>query len=111
MAIHPIDLSTMYSQLENVSKFNASQNQLAQVLNQNSNKIESQHEFEKIQTVKETEKNAEDGKINPDAKNSQQFAEGENSASEEKNQNQESKAKNEFVVKNPRIGRIIDITG
>ncbi len=112
MAINTIDLSTMYSQLDNVSKFNASQNQLAQVLSQNSNKIESQHEFEKIQTVKETEKDAEGGKINPDGKNGQSFEEGENSSSNDKaKQKEESVSKNEYVVKNPRIGRIIDITG
>ena len=51
MGIQPIDLSVIYSQMDNVSKFNASQNQLVQVANQQGRDRVASENLEKSKTV------------------------------------------------------------
>ena len=51
MGIQPIDLSVVYSQMDNVSKFNASQNQLVQAANQQGRDKVASENLEKSKTV------------------------------------------------------------
>lgn len=51
MGIQPIDLSVIYSQMDNVSKFNASQNQLVQAANQQGRDKVAAENLEKSKTV------------------------------------------------------------
>ena len=53
MAIHPIDLSTVYSQMDKVAKYSASQNQQAQAASQVSNTQAANEQFQKTQGVQQ----------------------------------------------------------
>ena len=111
MAIQPIDLSTMYSQMDNVAKFSASQNQLAQVVNQVGADRVAQDTSEKAKTVQEVAKeDSEAGTINKDARkgssNEQRQAKARNKDSQE-----EEEPPKQYEFTDPRLGRHIDITG
>lgn len=56
MAIQPIDLSVVYSQMDNVAKFNASQNQLVQSANQQGRDRTAEQNLERSKTVQEAAK-------------------------------------------------------
>lgn len=60
MAIQPIDLSVIYSQMDNVAKFNASQNQLAQAANQQGRDRTAQANLERSKIVQEAAKHEVD---------------------------------------------------
>ncbi|MBR6079967.1 MAG: hypothetical protein IKP60_07415 [Treponema sp.] len=113
MAIHPIDLSTVYSQIDNVAKFNASQNQLAQVANQQVINKATRDNLEKSQSVKETPKD------NPNAttvkQDGRQGKSSEDGQMGKKEKNPEAEQEEETVrqieISDPRLGRRIDITG
>ncbi|MBP5443086.1 MAG: hypothetical protein J6W60_10140 [Treponema sp.] len=111
MAIQPIDLSTMYSQMDNVAKFSASQNQLAQVVNQVAADRVAQDTSEKAKTVQEVAKeDSEAGTINKDARNGS--SNEQRQAKDRKNKDsQEEEAPKQYEFTDPRLGRHIDITG
>ena len=111
MAIQPIDLSTMYSQMDNVAKFTASQNQLAQVGNQIGADRLAQNTAEKAKTVQEVAKeDSEAGVINKDARNGASDEQGQ--SKEKKNpEAQEEDAPKQYEFSDPLLGRHIDITG
>ena len=110
MAIQPIDLSTMYSQMDKVAKYNASQTQNAQIASQISNDMKAQAELQKSQAVQEAAKNQPDsGKI--------QEGEGGGSSAysgggkRKKPQEEENPpAKKLIKLSDPDLGHIIDIT-
>ncbi|GEM_PF-539824 len=56
MAIQPIDLSVVYSQMDNVAKFNASQNQLVQSANQQGRDRTAEQNLQRSKTVQEAAK-------------------------------------------------------
>ena len=114
MAIHPIDLSVVYTQMDNVAKFNASQNQVAQAMNQASLEKGAIDNLEKSKTVQEAAKNESTStKIKKDGGSS-----GGNSSlyqgkgkkrrsSEEENK----KSDGQQEISDPRLGLHVDITG
>lgn len=112
MSVQPIDLSTMYSQLDNVAKFNASQNASTQVSNQlNINKA-AQNNLEKSKSVNEVSKDEGDSvKVNKDGHNNSD----EENSSAETNSNVDQKEKIEkprqWEFTDPRLGRHVDIQG
>ena len=109
MAIQPIDLSTMYSQMDKVAKYNASQNQNAQLANSVSIGKSVQTNLEKAQQVKQTAKNElEAMNVNADGKQSEQ-----NTSSKKQKQKKEEEAqpeKKQQEIKDPLLGQHIDIT-
>ena len=111
MAIQPIDLSTMYSQMDNVAKFTASQNQLAQVGNQIGADRLAQDASEKAKTVQEVAKEeSEAGIINKDAENGSSDEQGQ-SKGKKNAEEQEEDAPKQYEFSDPLLGRHIDITG
>ena len=111
MAIQPIDLSIMYSQMDNVAKFSASQNQLAQAVNQMGADRVAQDTSEKSKTVQEVAKeDSEAGTINKDARNGSSDAQMQGKRKNKDSQEDEEPPK-QYEFTDPRLGRHIDITG
>lgn len=119
MAIQPIDLSVIYGQMDNVSKFNASQNQITQSLNQSNFVNSLKTNQEKSTTVQETKSYQErsnlinkDGRQNQNSGEKQEFQnlkeKAQNSAQNSEQENQQDK---KYEIKDPRLGLHIDITG
>lgn len=107
MAIHPIDLSTIYSQLDNVAKFNASQNQNVQNAAGIMHSVTVAQEAEKAKAVQETAKNESSAdEIKDDSENSSS-EEKEKSDKKENSQEEEHK---QIEITDPKLGQHIDIT-
>jgi len=112
MAIQPIDLSTMYSQMDNVAKFSASQNQLAQVVNQMGADRVAQDTSQKAKTVQEVAKeDSEAGTINKDARNGSSGEQMQGKGKRNKDGQEEETPPKQYEFTDPRLGRHIDITG
>jgi hypothetical protein len=107
MAIQPIDLSTMYSQMDKVAKYNASQDQNAQLANSVSIGKTVQTNLEKAQQVKQAATNElEAMNVNADGKQSEQ-----NTGSKKKKKEEEVQPeKKQQEIKDPLLGQHIDIT-
>lgn len=115
MAIQPIDLSVIYGQMDNVSKFNASQNQITQSLNQSNFVNSLKTNQEKSTTVQETKSYQErsnlinkDGRQNQNSGEKQEF---QNLKEKAQNSEQENQQDKKYEIKDPRLGLHIDITG
>jgi len=108
MAIHPIDLSTVYSQMDKVAKYSASQNQnteLAGMVNMNK---AVQDDMKKAQSVQETAKNSEADSAKIKDENS---SDSEGSSPKKKNNESQEEEKPRMVeIQDPGLGNIIDIT-
>ncbi len=109
MALQPIDLSTVYSQMDKVAKYNASQAQNTQIVSELSQERFSQENLQKAHTVSEAAKNEADSpKIKNDAHGSSQNAPYGNSR--RKSQKEEENSKKVVQITDPRLGQHIDIT-
>ncbi|MBR6296078.1 MAG: hypothetical protein IKR40_06340 [Treponema sp.] len=114
MAIQPIDLSVIYSQMDNVAKFNASQNQQAQAANQSMINKTAQDRLESSKTVKATENSTDTNTIKNDLRQGSSgggaLVQGKKKKSGEdsEDENQES---SQYVISDPSLGQHIDITG
>ena len=114
MAIHPIDLSTVYTQIDNVAKFNASQNQLAQVANQQGIDKASKDNLVKSQAVKEAPEDRPDtATVKQDGRHGASSDGGNLSEKKERNPDteEENESPKQFEISDPRLGQHIDITG
>ncbi|MBP5358737.1 MAG: hypothetical protein J6Y69_06095 [Treponema sp.] len=112
MAIQPIDLSTMYSQMDNVAKFSASQNKIAQVVNQIGADRVAQDTSEKSKTVQEVAKeDSEAGIINKDARNGSSGEQMQNKSKKNKDSQEDETPPKQYEFTDPLLGRHIDITG
>lgn len=113
MAIHPIDLSTVYSQIDNVAKFNASQNQAAQIANQQGIDKASRVNLEKSQAVKETPNDsANAATVKQDGRQGGSSGYGEGTERKRRNpEEEEAEVPSQIVISDPRLGQHIDITG
>ncbi|MCR5046058.1 MAG: hypothetical protein K6A42_05740 [Treponema sp.] len=109
MAIAPIDLQTMYSQMANVAQRVASEGQGAAL----SQSIQTQsivnQNLQQSQSVQKTATNeAQTGKIKADAKGAQ---EGEESSKKKKDKApEEPEEKKEYEIRDPALGVHINIT-
>lgn len=112
MSVQPIDLSTMYSQLDNVAKFNASQNASTQILNQLNINRAALENLEKSKSVNEVSKDDGDSeKVNKDGHNN---SDEEMSSAEKKERvgrEEEIEKPRQWEFTDPRLGRHIDIQG
>lgn len=110
MAIQPIDLQNMYSQLSNVSKVIANQPEVAQLNNSVKQENQIQQNLENTQKVNETNQDGQNTNlINADGKN------GGNSFYQNPNKSQqENKDESEQKLfsgnSSSLVGRIVDIT-
>ncbi len=108
MAIQPIDLQTMYSSLEKVSKMTQHQQgmQLQGAIQQEEI---SKREQEKVKTVEETEMDDE-GPLNIKDRSSPE-KDSSNEHSEKQNQEEETGLDTKQVITDPNLGQHIDISG
>lgn len=111
MAIHPIDLSVVYTQMDNVAKFNASQNQLAQAMNHASVEKGAMDNLEKSKTVQETAKNET---VSTKIRNNGGSGGGGGyygSGKKKRGQGDDAEGENtQEEIRDPRLGQHIDIT-
>lgn len=109
MAIQPIDLQTLYSQLETVSKTVAFQQQGVQLQNSIQQEEQSKRLQQKQQAVEAASANEEGPLAVKDRKNGnpqEQGSGGKKSESKEKNDDDVFE-----VIKDPVLGQHIDISG
>ena len=111
MAISPIDLQTMYSQLENVAKtLSASQQtQLTEAMHQQSN---IQRKLEENKKVQETSnEKAKANTINQNVSNSTDFTEQQKRKKPENQEQTDDFINRPLRSDNSNLGTVIDITG
>lgn len=111
MAIQPIDLSTMYSQMDKVAKFSASQDQNAQLSNSvNMNKT-VQENLEKTKEVHQAAADKPEAvKVRPDGKQQTQLENRKGKQQKDGEQKEEEAQKKAKEIVDPLLGQHIDIT-
>lgn len=111
MAVQPIDLSTIYSQMDKIGQFNASQVQTASMANRQHLEKTAQQQTQKAQTVTETSQSENSAKIKADVSQGggagQGLLQGEEKSSK---QEPEIKKSTVYEIKDPNLGQHIDIT-
>ena len=113
MALHPIDLQTLYTQLENVSKGVAFQQQGLQLRDAVQQDNYGKQLTEKEKTVKEAaEEQSETVRVKDQHKRNQ---DSESSMQKEKKKSEDEQTfieeKRQEGIKDPRLGTLIDIQG
>ena len=110
MAIQPIDLSTVYSQMDNVSKMNGAQLQAAQQVSREHVEKLQKDEFQAKGDVHsiESRKN-EDNRIKNESKGNSGEEETESKKKSDGEEDQPKPSVSE--VKDPRVGRFVDLMG
>lgn len=112
MAIQPIDLSTMYSQIDKVAQLNASQTHAAHIANKEGIEKATQESLQKSKMVQETQNDATSTKIGQDGGGASASGGGsKKSAKKNGEDNDEGEVKKQWEISDPRLGRHIDITG
>ncbi len=112
MAIQPIDLSVVYSQMDNVAKFNASQNHSVQFANQHGRDKTAAENLEKSKTVQDAaQKEVDSNKIKNNLDEGGSAGQGLYSGSKKKKDESEAEAPVQKEYSDPLLGTIIDITG
>ncbi|MBR5866539.1 MAG: hypothetical protein IKZ04_01385 [Spirochaetaceae bacterium] len=110
MAIAPIDIQTLYSQLENVSKSVAYQQQGIHLSNAIQQDKIARQQAEKNTSVQQVKKDNEDNISVKDRKSFQ----NEQNPSDKKNSKNESEEEDNpqtYRFKDPNLGKYIDISG
>ena len=112
MAIQPIDLSVIYSQMDNVAKFNASQNHSVQFANQHGRDKAAAENLEKSKIVQNAaQKELDSNKIKNNLEQGGSAGQEMYSGSKKKKENPESDVQKPEEFTDPMLGKIIDITG
>ncbi|MCR5764217.1 MAG: hypothetical protein K6G00_12630 [Treponema sp.] len=112
MAIQPIDLSVIYSQMDNVAKFNASQNHSVQFANQYGRDKTAAENLEKSKIVQNAAQNdVESNKIKNNLEQGGSSNQNLNSGSGKKKKEEDLLKTDNEEFSDPGLGKIIDITG
>ena len=112
MAIQPIDLSTMYSQLDNVAKFSASQAQHSQNVGHVFQEQEALQDLQKSQAVQQAAKDgAETGLIRDGGGNGQGAPYSNEKKKNERHEEEEQEVPTVVQLRDPMVGQHVDITG
>jgi Trm5-related predicted tRNA methylase len=109
MAIQPIDLQNMYSQMSNVAKSVAGQSQAAQLADSMQQQSIIQKNLENSTKVQKTGENANANSVNENGHKGATFSSG---AKRNNNNQSETESEDEQKTKypeNPYLGTIIDI--
>lgn len=111
MAIQPIDLSTVYSQMDNVSKINNNNLQAAQVASREYVESLQKQEFQNQGAVHAISSDKEESRGIKERRD-RESEKGKGSSEKKEHEDDENAPKKNVVeVKDPRVGRIIDIIG
>ena len=111
MAIQPIDLQTIFSQLDKVGKTQADQKEGVAIQQSLQTLVDAQRLQERIQSVNETQdpdQGAEKVKDRQGKKNTGQGASGKR---EESGEDETPQAAEIEVVRDPNLGKNIDVSG
>lgn len=116
MAIQPIDLSTVYSQMDKMGQFNASQTQSISMASRAHLEKSAQMDSEKARTVVETSKNSESNNIKSDVNQGggagQGLLEGDGNQSPQAEEEVQAAVKPKlYEIRDPNLGQHIDVTG
>ncbi|WP_407400859.1 hypothetical protein [Treponema sp.] len=118
MAIQPIDLSTVYSQMDKMGQFNASQVQNSHMANRAHMEKTAQQDTEKAKTVQESSKNKESNDIKADVNQGGGAGQGllEDSGEAEKKVMEQTEeaakpAPKLYEIRDPNLGQHIDLIG
>ncbi|MCR5699338.1 MAG: hypothetical protein K6G52_06830 [Treponemataceae bacterium] len=106
MAIQPIDLQTLYTQMDKVSKTVIQQQQGAALQNSMIQDAKLQKEIENKNVINETKKDEQMNQIkdrNGSAGNGKNGSKKKNHQEEEKNES--------YVIKDPALGNNLDVFG
>lgn len=109
MAIHPIDLSTVYTQMDKVAKYSASQNQNAELAGMVNLNKSVQEDMQKAQSVQQTGKDQEtdSSKIKDEKKSGEN---GKQFSGKNKNENEEDDVPKKIEIQDSNLGNSFDIT-
>lgn len=111
MAIHPIDLTGVYSQMDKVAKYNASQGQNAQIASQVNQAHTEQQNLQKSQSVRQISKpQTEEEGVKNNAQGSSRQAGQDGDARRQDREQEDSPAPKYAEITDPALGRHIDIT-
>lgn len=111
MAIQPIDLSVVYSQMDNVAKFNASQNHSVQFANQHGRDRTAAENLEKSKTVQNaSQKEVDSNAVKNDLEQNGSAGQGMYSGNKKKREEGIEVPPQEECA-DPMLGNFIDITG
>lgn len=118
MAIQPIDLSTVYSQMDKMGQFNASQVQNATMASRAHLEKAAQQDTEKAKTVQESSKNKESNNIKADVNQGGGAGQGllENGSGKKARKDSEQEEAQvqkpaPYEIRDPNLGRHIDVIG
>ncbi|MBP5158177.1 MAG: hypothetical protein K6G18_02695 [Treponema sp.] len=112
MGIQPIDLSVVYSQMDNVSKFNASQNQLVQAANQQGRDKVASENLEKSKTVQNVARDeTQSGNIKNNLEGGGSFGYAAGERRRKENGGKEEEVVPQEEISEPDLGQLIDIIG
>lgn len=123
MAIQPIDLSTVYSQMDKMGQFNATQVQNAHMASRAHLEKTAQQDSEKARTVQEASKNKDSNSIKADVNQGGGAGQGllEDSVGQENQKKSQKKISDSddsippkvslYEIRDPNLGRHIDVTG
>ena len=116
MGIQPIDLSTIYSQMDKMGQFKASEVQSANMAMREHLERTAQQQTQNAQIVTETKGNENSAKIKADV--SQGGGAGQGLLQGERRQGKEAQktpadeaTRSSYEIKDPKLGRRIDVTG
>ncbi len=111
MAIHPIDLSSIYGQMDNVAKFNASADKVAALVGNIQQNKDAQKGLQQTKIVHQVARNElETGSVKEDGSNGSQL-QGETKRGEEKDTGERNETGNkQWEITDPALGQHIDIT-
>lgn len=117
MAIQPIDLSTVYSQMDKMGQFNAAQVQNSHMASRVHLEKTAQQDSEKAKIVQESSKNKESNNIKADVNQGggagQGLLEGESREKKEVSdmKEEEKPASKLYEIRDPNLGQHIDLIG
>lgn len=109
VAIHPIDLQTLYTQMDKVGRQQGAEQQLASNIReaqQNQNKLEAQKKMTSVQSIEHSNQNSL--KINQNGHSSEDQTKQE---MKKKDSNPIEEIEKENFIKDPNLGQNIDISG
>ena len=109
MAIQPIDLSTVYSQMDSFSSLHGAQAQASQAVSkEHVDKLQAEEFMKKSDVHEISSKKEEQNKVKPDSRNQggEYFSQGK-----KKQKDEEEEKPHVQEVKDSRVGRYIDLIG
>lgn len=108
MAIQPIDLQTLYTQMDKVSKSVVQQQQGVQL----QNAIEQEQQIKKNLLKKDAVENLDKQNEMKGVKDRNESAKNFSNSDNKKEKNQEEKEEKQYeIIKDPGLGKNIDISG